>query len=57
MLKGEAGIFRGSKIERFIQRTYEKLGMFVPNETFGKIDRCIKCGRASQDAKLFLFSS
>ena len=39
MLKGEAGIFRGSEIETFLQGAYEKLGMFVPKETFGKIDK------------------
>jgi predicted DNA-binding transcriptional regulator YafY len=39
MLKGQAGIFKGTEIEAYILRAFEKLGMFVPKETFGKIDK------------------
>ncbi len=39
MLKGKGGIFRGTEIEGYIRRAFDKLEMFVPKETFGKIDQ------------------
>lgn len=39
MLKGQAGIFKGTEIEVYIRRAFEKLSMFVPKDTLGKIDK------------------
>jgi len=39
MLRGEAGLFRGTDIERLTKSAFGKLGLFVPKAAFGKLNK------------------
>jgi predicted DNA-binding transcriptional regulator YafY len=39
LLKGEAGLYKGTEIEGQIQSAFEKLGLFVPKDTFSQLEK------------------
>jgi predicted DNA-binding transcriptional regulator YafY len=39
LLKGEAGLYKGTEIEGHIQSAFEKLGLFVPKDTFSQLEK------------------
>jgi predicted DNA-binding transcriptional regulator YafY len=39
LLKGEAGLYKGTDIEGHIQSAFEKLGLFVPKDTFSQLEK------------------
>lgn len=39
LLKGEAGLYKGTEIEGQIRSAFEKLSLFVPRETFNQLEK------------------
>jgi predicted DNA-binding transcriptional regulator YafY len=39
LLKGEAGLYKGTEIENQIRSAFEKLSLFVPKETFNQLEK------------------